>query len=451
MKKTIPVRGRAPATVTLALIAPLSLLVMAAGCGRKAPKADVTAVAEVTAASASASASASTTGSTSAKAEPPLLAFEPLVASPPPNRLFPVEGAIVVATQKQIGRLVDGKVEWRAEALESYDEVTEVQGRWPDRLDLLYRSRAGRTPELFYRPLTGPGAARAEPGRFAKGLATIGESTLLIEWSPTTEEELVTVRGKWRERTRFKQPVSDQGLPSCSVEERAQANISAYGYGVLTHAIGGLPSGTLLTLVMVCRSRGPYLEAWGGPILRYHQGTITALPRFGDATFAFCGAGGALHATDGRTVQALRDGAWTPLGRIPWPVPRVTFGVEGERLWAAIDERIYRVRTSGGPELAYGDDCKNPLVDVRAVRDGEEVGSLPETRRALATLADGAGLKLIEFYELGRRVGVVVTGRAQGEAVIAALRPTGAEPRLVCHAPKAPREVPLPASAASAK
>jgi hypothetical protein len=256
MKKTIPVRGRAPATVTLALIAPLSLLVMAAGCGRKAPKADVTAVAEVTAASASASASASTTGSTSAKAEPPLLAFEPLVASPPPNRLFPVEGAIVVATQKQIGRLVDGKVEWRAEALESYDEVTEVQGRWPDRLDLLYRSRAGRTPELFYRPLTGPGAARAEPGRFAKGLATIGESTLLIEWSPTTEEELVTVRGKWRERTRFKQPVSDQGLPSCSVEERAQANISAYGYGVLTHAIGGLPSGTLLTLVMVCRSRG---------------------------------------------------------------------------------------------------------------------------------------------------------------------------------------------------
>jgi hypothetical protein len=150
-------------------------------------------------------------------------------------------------------------------------------------------------------------------------------------------------------------------------------------------------------------------------------------------------------------VQALRDGAWTPLGRIPWPVPRVTFGVEGERLWAAIDERIYRVRTSGGPELAYGDDCKNPLVDVRAVRDGEEVGSLPETRRALATLADGAGLKLIEFYELGRRVGVVVTGRAQGEAVIAALRPTGAEPRLVCHAPKAPREVPLPASAASAK
>ncbi len=476
-------------SISLALLAPLWL--GAASCKQKAPPGAGTpavAVAESASARSSASivASASASASASARALPdlPVLAFEPLVGTPLPTRVFPIEGALAVTAEARVGKLTDGRVEWLPEQPYPLNAitVTDVHGRWPDRIDILYQAKRGRDTRLFYRPYTGIGVpleggdeAHPDPDRFPKAIVSLGETTMVLQWSLGEGETFTTTRGKWKERSRLKASIG-----YCNLDEQARGNLTS---SVVTYALEALPSGSLVALSTVCQVRGPYAEVWdannvhhlldlrawisgvgpapqilagdgdeawivpgaGGAILRYKDGAVTPLPKFGDAFRAFRGSDGGLHATDGRTVQRLRDGAWAPIGSLPWPVARATFAVEGDRLWASIDEHVYRVRPEGGPKLAFAEGCPTPFVDVRAVRDGEAVGdSFPDVRVALAALPDLSGLKLVEFYELGRRIGVSVTSKAQGEAVVEKLRATGAQSRLLCHAPKAPREIPLP-------
>ncbi|HMY15108.1 MAG TPA: hypothetical protein PKA58_02205, partial [Polyangium sp.] len=67
--------------------------------------------------------------------------------------------------------------------------------------------------------------------------------------------------------------------------------------------------------------------------------------------------------------------------------------------------------------------------------------TFPSTRKALASFPDVAKIKLVEYRDWGRKLGVQVESEEQGEAVIKHIKENMKDefPELVCLVPASPR------------
>jgi hypothetical protein len=75
--------------------------------------------------------------------------------------------------------------------------------------------------------------------------------------------------------------------------------------------------------------------------------------------------------------------------------------------------------------------------------------AFPTTAKALSTFPDAGSLALVDFKESGvRRLGVPVTSKEQGEALLAHVHATMKDeaPKLLCYAPTGARKIPLRAA-----
>ena len=102
----------------------------------------------------------------------------------------------------------------------------------------------------------------------------------------------------------------------------------------------------------------------------------------------------------------------------------------------AVGYRLYKLRETGRVPDA---PCAHWLVHILDMRGppNAPTWTYPTTRTELATFPEASSLKLVEFDQWPQRVGIQVTSKAQGEAVLAHLAKAAPElhPRLYCHAP----------------
>lgn len=322
-----------------------------------------------------------------------------------PRLLASIEGAVVVADKRRVGRIVGERIDWlpkkipnrHADAEQFTDRggrlgdtlVTEVHGRWPDRIDVVYVLENGRVAWPSYFPLTGEGREQSSgvsgTGEIL-GVVTAGESTLVAVEETMGPEHIETVRGPRLERRHLTQ--EEAGCKPGEVSEKDPPS-PAIPYSKLV----GTPEGTLLALGRLCEKRGPAAEVWdetaskprlvdlssfikggsseeallssppsvvskgdelwvvvAGKVLHYQHGQLDALPGFGDTKLVFMSPSGQLHASDGRTIQRYADGRWTPIGRFAVAQPTLqSMALDEHTYWASTrddsgTEKVYRLR-----------------------------------------------------------------------------------------------------------
>jgi len=388
-----------------------------------------------------------------------------------PSAVFAVEGAVVVVDGRRIGRIVGDGIEWLAETLPNpaYDGlgpilVTGVYGRWPDLIGVTYVRENGRMEAGRYFPLTGVGLGWSCLLGFVVGVAQVGESTIAVGNNGFWVDNYHTVRGtaKRKPRTRkdanCKDPTDDPAIDA--------------------EAVGATRGGTMVTIGSPCAGPGPAAEIWdkhgtprtvslaalwrdsgrirvlqgegdelwatGGPwnaLLRFHEGAFEALPDLGSPIKSpirkvFTSRQGVLHVSDGRFVHRLDAGGWTPVAILP-PGRVYTQMVMDDQgtIWVT-SETVRRLRP--GPAMPVPSGCATPFVYLYGSSsvNGNNY-TYPTTRKALSSFPEAGALRLVEFVDDSRRLGVVVTSAAQGEALIAHIHETMKDesPRLFCFDP----------------
>jgi hypothetical protein len=418
------------------------------------------------------------------------IAFRP--AGTKLENVFAIEGALIVAEGPRAGRVVEDRVEWIGRLPDelarygSYDllahtRLESVSGRWPDAVDGLYWLSWGRAWTSVYFPLTGKGVHH-ELGlggelNHVAGLATLGETTLLAGFSLIEGDEIWPVRGP--RLLRWMQGVEEAG---CKPEELTWVH-EGRRHAVSPEAFGATRAGTLVSIGRLCSARGYAAEIWppeggrsrivdlarfwpksGGlfpyiargagdelfvfapgrePIVRYRNGTFEALPALPrPARNVFVSADGRLlHASDGRTIRRLQDGAWKVVARLAWPATFQTMAIHEGAIWGGSGDGVYKLVETQVPPL--DDSCTSPFVYLYDVspKNAKDY-SFPETRKALASFADAPDITLVDFWEEDvRRLGVRVRSRTQGEALIRHVRSTmkDEDPVAMCYEPKNPR------------
>lgn len=395
--------------------------------------------------------------------------------------LYAVEGAIMVVADFRVGRIVDERIEWLPNKVPKDNpalgpnRIDSVRGRWPDSIGVLYSSTNGRAPMPTYLPLTGVGLAyTAGPGGGLGqivGVARVGESTVVAANSHGGFE-FTTVRGTV---VRKPQTPEEAGCKKGEVRE------SSYGPelpAITPEVIESSPAGTLMSLGLLCEKRGPAAEVWDksgksriidlsrwwkklsywpkilkgngdelwtftdsfSSVLHYLNGNVEAVPDLErPITNIFVSPSGKLHANDGRTLHRYEDGKWTPIGHLADPKKGdfTTIAMdEKETIWA-LHGGVHRLRPT--PAAVTPEPCKTPFVYLYEVSSKNEKNfTYPSTRKALSSFPEVGAIGLVEFEDSYRkRLGITVTSKAQGEAVIAHLRETMKEesPRLICYEP----------------
>lgn len=410
-----------------------------------------------------------------------------------PEILFPIEGALLVAQKERVGRIVDDKIEWigsiPATRFFGATKVWDVEGRWPDAVGVLYANVQGRAPEPTYLALTGQGrgATWGEGGSpaYMKGIARVGASVLVVVKELGTPVRLHTVRGPLLERELLSAARAGCTLAEVSGLDPEQAAFGAPP-AIDPQDIEGTPGGWLVNVGTLCEKRHPAAEVldpngkstivdlspwmessifgpalirgkgedlWvfptRGKVLRFREGKFEPVPGFdGRINHAFMSPSGQPHVSDGEGVLRLDNDRWTPIAHTSWPlkIEKMAIDERGE-LWGGTYEVVYRLRKGAG--AAWKEGCATPFVylyDVSSQNDAKF--TFPATRKALSTFPEVASLSLVEVVEAeGRRLGVVVTSKAQGEAVIAHVKATMPDerPRLLCYPPKNPRVIDMTA------
>jgi len=422
--------------------------------------------------------------------------------------IFPVEGALlVVEDDKRVGRVAGESIAWidktfTAEQTYCGDLVliTSVQGRWPDRLDLLYTVCPGRMTMQAYAPFTGKGRAIGFGGvmtGWLRGVAYVGESALVAGWEGSVGESIQTVRGPALVRK-----FTTWDAAGCKHEESWHSGGTLPTPAISPSVFEGTPEGTLVSVGRLCHARAAAAEVWDkagnarildlgawvkgdvygatllrgsgdelflvsnpeSPILAYRAGAFAPLPPLAKpARNVFVSMTGQLHASDGETIHRLEGDVWVPVARLAWPTRFASLAVDGDTFWGTraprhADERdsrgwrhalwasrldaVYRLRDAPAADDREG--CPTPFVYLYEVsgNNGDRY-TYPETRRALSSFPDASEIELVEFREGVPRLGVVVPTRAQGQAVIAhlAAHMKDERPTLKCYAPTAPRKV----------
>ena len=460
----------------------------------KEPPPAVVASASSAAASAAGSTSAATNTGSPVQEIPTFapVRFAPKGAtreSPSPRKVFAVEGAIMVASDTRVGRIVGEGVEWvgtvPGNPTLGGSTVDSVHGRWPDGIDMLYSSNNGRAPAPTFFAMTGKGTEfTVAPGGglgYIIGVARVDQSTLVAGWSGERGTEIQTVRGPQLVR---KQLSPEQG--GCKEGEVRKSDTGPAATAIVPAAFQASPAGTLVAIGPLCEKRSAGAEIWdkvdksrivdltgwikkldyhpqllrgsgdelwlfaGGkePLLHYLNGELSPAPRLDrPIRNIFVSPTGKLHAYDGWTIHRFDDGAWTAIAHLDWPYTFGAMVMDQELIWVESGYSVSWLRKS--PSMVLQDGCETPFVYLYEVgRDNPKNFTFPSTRKALSTFADAADLGLVEFDAAdGKRLGIKVTSKAQGEAVIAHLKETMKDehPRLLCYAPIDPRRIELAA------
>jgi hypothetical protein len=409
----------------------------------------------------------------------PVLALEKFApAGVHPDTLYAVEGALMVVEDFRVGRVVDESIEWIGK-IPSGDvgfgpnRIDSVRGRWPDSIGVLYSTINGRAPQPTYLPLTGVGlqytaSPGGGPGRI-DGVARLGESTVVAGYMPYGEGiEFKTVRG-----TVVRKPQMPEQA-GCKKGEITWYEGWPKAPAISPSVVESSPEGTLMSIGRLCEKRGPAAEVWDKtgksrivdlsrwwkkvsyspkllkgdgdklwafsdswtPILHYQNGEFDVVPDIGrPIQNVFVSPRGQLHANDGRRLHRYEGGKWIPIGQLAVPARFTNMAIDDkEALWVS-SPGVHRLRPTPG-EAAVPESCATPFVYLYDVSsDNDKKYTYPSTRKALSTFADVAAIGLVEFDDgYQKRLGITVTSKAQGEAVIAHLKETMKEeaPRLFC-------------------
>lgn len=403
--------------------------------------------------------------------------------------LFPIEGAITVTQEQRVGRLIGDKVEWIGQIPKGgialgYNFIRQVGGRYPDQIDVLYTTASGRAPEPTYMALTGKGTPvlLGEGGSGAAqmtGVATAGENTFVIGYSQQTGHQIYTVRGPAKV-TRTSTPPAKAG---CKPGEVRTDEFIPMAPAIAPEVIGGTPAGTLMTFGNLCEKRELSAEIWDASgasrivdvsqwiqsagfgsrifpgkgdelwifayyqpvILHYKDGNFEPLPSAEiKGQNAYMSASNELYMSDDQVVRRYDGSKWSTVARLAFRPRFYNIAVDNGTIWGSDrGNEVFRLRE--GPDTEIKDDCKTPFVFLYDVSsDNAPNFTFPTTRKALSTFAGVDELGLVEFNETGaRRLGITVTSRAQGEAVIAHVKANmkDEKPSLICYAPKEPRKI----------
>jgi hypothetical protein len=180
-----------------------------------------------------------------------------------PKAIFAVEGALLVADKNRVGRITGDTVEWVGEIPRETPPygrtvIQILHGRWPDSIDVAYVHDNGRAPKPIYIPLTGKGKPFGTPGGgdsgWTTGIATSGESTVVLAEGPWVGPQMAAVRGP----SLGLEPLR-RALSSCKRDEIADFG----GHpAVKAHAFGSTPAGTLMSAGRYCDEQSVAAEVW---------------------------------------------------------------------------------------------------------------------------------------------------------------------------------------------
>jgi hypothetical protein len=400
-------------------------------------------------------------------------------------RLHAVDGAILVSQERRVGRIAGNAIEWLGSVPAAYvTAITSVHGHYPDSLDVLYTSQNGRAVDPLYHSLSGKARPASLGGggvaAYFLGVAYVGPSTVLAGWEMSDGYKLMTVRGPAVAR-----PLTSPEKAGCASGEAPPEGASSSQPGVTPSKVAGTPGGVLLSLGSLCSKR-PAVEIWDkdgpsrivdlakqlpekvdleavlrgkgeelfvvagsrNPVLRFDGNGLQPLPRL-DKPLRNVAVSqqGQLYASDGEVIRKLDEGVWTPVARLGWPVRFEGMAIDGDTIWVGSAGATWTLKEGGG--VTYEEGCAAPFVylyDVSPKNDAKF--TYPATQKALSTFPDVASLTLIEVLEAGvRRLGISVTSKAQGEAVVAHIRANmkDEDPKLLCYEPKGGRKIPLKA------
>jgi hypothetical protein len=304
------------------------------------------------------------------------------------------------------------------------------------------------------------------------GVARLGDSYVLAANSHNSIE-LTTVRGT---ATRKFQLPEQAG---CKEGEVRKATLGPETPAITPEVIESSPEGSLVSIGLLCENRGPAAEVWDksgksriidlsrwwkklsywpkllkgkgdelwafsdswNPVLHYKGGDFGVVPGLErPIKNVFISPGGKLHVNDGRTIHRYDGGKWTPVGHLAAQSSFHTMAMdEKETIWAS-NSSVYRLRpTPGAAPAREGEACSTHFVYLYDVSSKNEKNfTYPSTRKALSSFAEVGSIGLVEFEDDYKgRLGITVTSKAQGEAVIAHLKETMKEenPKLLCFEP----------------
>jgi hypothetical protein len=396
-----------------------------------------------------------------------------------PSDLYPVEGALMVAEERRVGRIADEGIEWIGKIHAGSiglgpTRIDSVRGRWPDTIGVLYSTVNGRAPQPTYQPLKGVAEEyTAAPGGGLGqiyGVARLGDSVLVVAYS-YEGIEFKTVRGT---AVRKPQTPDQAGCKAGEIKYDFRGTAPAISPKVLEST----PEGTLVSLGRLCEERGPAAEVWDkagksriidlsrfwkklsywpkivkgagdelwafsdgwAPVLHYKNGEFEAVQDLErPIQNIFVSPSGKLHANDGRTIHRYEGDKWVPAAHLAVPASFSEMAMDDkETIWVG-NGGVYRLRpTTQGAAAPVA--CATPFVYLYEVSSKNEKNySYPSTRKALSTFAEVDAIGLVEFTDSHeKRLGITVTSRAQGEAVIAHVKETMKDesPRLLCFKPE---------------
>jgi hypothetical protein len=427
----------------------------------------------------------------SAEREPPKKTIPTLVPEPFAGTkgmdvtLHAIEGALMVAEGLRVGRIVEERVEWIGSIPDENqfvggNRVMSVHGSWPDAVDAQSMAM-GRVQVPTIYPITGKGVTRIfGPGgmlAWISGMTRLGKTTLVAGYDAESGYRFETVRGP---TLPIKFITADKA--GCKEDEVQKPYGNDEAIAVPFRSIGATEAGTLVTIGNLCdREKAPAAEVWdqpgksriielgsmvkdigyfprilrgkgddlwveSTPVLHYNGGKFEALNPDRPLKNLFVSPGGKLHGISGRTIVRYDEGKWTPIANLPRPMKFTTIVMDDkETLWVAYDG-IARLREASGADAES--DCKTPFVylyDVSWKNDAKF--TFPTTRKALSTFPAVGEIGLVEYVDDGRRLGVTVKSKEQGEAVIAHVMANMKDehPELICYSPKNPRVIDMKA------
>ncbi len=408
---------------------------------------------------------------------PLLVPDEPLEGTKS-SSFYAIDGAFILVNGLRVGRYVDGKVEWLGALPETNEslggsQIDNVTGVWPD-VDVHYSSKNARASQPSVYPITGKGSSVTfGPGGglgWIVGSVRLGKTTLIAGVDYYLGSRFETLRGPTVTIT--PKAAEDAGCDLAKLSEHDPQKIA-----VRFAAVGVTGKGTLVAVGHLCDDRTkPAVEIWDQPgksrivelghlmprldyfpkllvgkgdefwlvsrgIVHYLDGKLEKLPLPTHAiTTVFVSAAGKLHGIANRELLRYDDGQWTPVAQVPRGTKYRTIVMdETGTIW--VDHSgIAKLRAAREDEKET--PCKTPFVSLYEVSwKNENKYTFPSTRKALASFPDVAKIKLVEYRDWGRKLGVQVESEEQGEAVIKHIKENMKDefPELVCLVAASPR------------
>ncbi|TKD03916.1 hypothetical protein [Polyangium fumosum] len=467
-----------------------ALCALAISCSKSTPTPEKEATVAPSAAPPAPSASAASAEREPPKKTIPTLAPEPFEGTKGLSvELFGIEGALLVAEGLRVGRIVEERVEWIGSVPETNlslgpTRVSSVHGSWPDSVDVLSMNM-GRAPMPTYFPLTGKGVSRTfGPGGslgWIHGTARLGKTTLVVGYDVNDGHRFDTVRGP----TLVLKPIeAEKGGCKKGEVKNVWGDDNDKGIALPPSAVAATESGTLVTIGNLCdRAKSPAAEVWEKPgtsrivelgalvkefayfpkmlrgkgddlwvettpVLHYNGGKFDILPTLDKPIRdLFVSPSGKLHGISGRSIVRFDEGTWTVIANLARPM---RFGAvvmdDKETIWVS-HSGVSRLRETQNADVEE-ESCKTPFVYLYEVSWRNDAKyTFPTTTKALSTFPEVADLGLVEYYDDGRRLGITVKSKEQGEAVIAHVKANmkDEQPELICYAPKGPRVIEIKA------